>query len=276
MGPIRYIFPAFVLAMWVVCGLGLAGGQWTSIHWAMLGVAHLACAIIFSNFVYVFSYGYGISMVLVNLLVMAWQPLPAVLLIGGLGLAYGIRLVWFVYVRYQSQGYAATRKRGEVANAGVPLPLRLVHVDLLRVADDVCRHARLAGRRVVRLPSPRGSFAAQASCLPGCSLEAVADQQKQAAKAVNPGAFVTSGLYGRLRHPNYLGEIIFQVGLLVVAAVTATGPWALAAGTAGPLYIVILMYYAARDQDAQQGRRYGDNPAFQAYQRQSSSLLPGL
>jgi len=60
------------------------------------------------------------------------------------------------------------------------------------------------------------------------------------------------------------------------AAGGATGGWALAAGVAGPLYMVILMYYAARDQDHQQGRRYGSDPAYQAYRQQSSSLLPGL
>jgi steroid 5-alpha reductase family enzyme len=267
MGPIRYIFPVFVLAMWVVCGLGLASGQWAGIHWAMLGVAHLACAIIFSNFVYVFSYGYGTSMLLVNLLVMAWRPVPAVLLIGGLGLAYGIRLVWFVYTRY--------RTRGEVPNAGVPLPLRLfMWVSCGWLMTFVAMPAWLAGGSSGAITA--GILCGAGLMLAGLVLETVADQQKQLAKKSHPEAFVSSGLYERLRHPNYLGEVIFQIGLLLVTAVSATGPWALAAGVAGPLYIVILMYYAARDQDAQQRRRYGDDPTFQAHQRQSSSLLPGI
>ena len=67
-------------------------------------------------------------------------------------------------------------------------------------------------------------------------LEAVADQQKQSAKALNPTAFVSTGLYARLRHPNYLGEIVFQVGLIVAAVVAgAADGWTLAAGVAGPL-----------------------------------------
>jgi steroid 5-alpha reductase family enzyme len=112
--------------------------------------------------------------------------------------------------------------------------------------------------------------------LAGLLLEAAADRQKQAAKQANPAAFVASGLYARLRHPNYLGEVVFQGGLLIVAAVCATSLWALAMGVAGPLYIVILMFFAASDQDVQQRRRYGDDPAFKAHQRQSSSILPGL
>ena len=112
--------------------------------------------------------------------------------------------------------------------------------------------------------------------LAGLLLEAIADQQKQSAKASRPDMFVTSGLYARLRHPNYLGEIVFQVGLLVITIASASENWALAAGVLGPLYIVILMYYAARDQDSQQSARYGNDPAYASYRQQSSSLLPGL
>ena len=121
-----------------------------------------------------------------------------------------------------------------------------------------------------------GILAGAGLMLAGLLLEAVADQQKQAAKALAPATFVTSGLYARLRHPNYLGEIIFQLGLLVITVTSASGNWALAAGIPGPLYIVILMYYAARDQDSQQSTRYGNDPAYGSYRQQSSSLLPGL
>ena len=274
MGPIRYIFPSFVLAMWAVCGVGVANGQWLGIHWVMLGLALLSCTIIFANFVYVFSYGYGISMVLANLGVMAWRPVPAALLVGGLGLAYGLRLVWFVYARYRSQGYAATRARGEQANAGVPLPLRLfMWFSCGWLMMFVALPTWVAATSVETTP---WILAGAGLMLAGLLLESVADQQKQAAKASSPGAFVASGLYARLRHPNYLGEIIFQIGLLVITVVGASGGWALAAGVLGPLYILILMYYAARDQDGQQSKRYGNDPAYGSYREQSSSLLPGL
>jgi steroid 5-alpha reductase family enzyme len=274
MDPIRYIFPSFVIAMWVVCGVGLANGQWLGIHWVMLGLALLACGIIFANFVYVFSYGYGISMVLANLGVMAWRPVPAALLVGSLGIAYGLRLVWFVYARYRSPGYASLRAKGERANGGVPLPLRLFMwlscgwlMAFLAVPTWV---AAEAGELTT------GILAGAGLMLAGLLLEAVADQQKQAAKAASPGTFVASGLYARLRHPNYLGEIIFQIGLLLIAVTSASGNWALVAGVLGPLYIVILMYYAARDQDNQQSTRYGNDPAYGPYRQKSSSLLPGL
>lgn len=274
MGPIRFIFPAFVVAFWVICGLGVANGQWTGIQWAMLGLGHLGCAIIFANFVYVFTYGYAVSMVIVNLGVMAWRPVPAVLLVAGLGLAYGLRLLWFVHARYGSPSYRGNRERADKANANVPLPLRLfMWVSCGWLMAFVAMPAWVVAATGTLTP---GILAGAGVMLAGVLLEAVADQQKQAAKTRNPGGLVTGGLYARLRHPNYLGEIVFQIGLIVVTVTAAPDGWALAAGVAGPLYIAILMYYAARDQDHQQSQRYGTDPAYQSWRNQTSCLLPGL
>lgn len=274
MGPLRYIFFAFVLAFWVICGLGVANGQWTGIHWVMLGLAHLGCAIIFANFVYVFTYGYAVSMVIVNLGVMAWRPVPTVLLVAGLGLAYGLRLLWFVHTRYRSPSYRGNRERADKANANVPLPLRLfMWISCGWLMAFVAMPAWVVAATGGLTP---GILAGAGVMLAGLLLEAVADQQKQAAKMLNPCGLVTGGLYARLRHPNYLGEIVFQIGLITVAVVAAPGGWALVAGVVGPLYIAVLMYYAAHDQDHQQNQRHGTDPAYQAWRSQTSCLLPGL
>lgn len=273
MGPIRYIFPLFVLAMWATCGFGLASGQWTTVHWLMLAVSFLGCAIIFVQFAWVFSYGYAISMVLANGVAMALRPGPAVLLVGSIGMAYGLRLGWFVWARFNSQGYAAIRERGAKGDAAVPLPLRLfMWVCCSWLMAFVAMPAWVAGEPAA--PSI-GVYAGAAIAVVGLVLEALADQQKQSAKAAKPGSFVASGLYARIRHPNYLGEILFQLGLIIVGASAAGSAFALAAGVLGPLYIVILMVYAARDQDEQQLTRYGSDAAYREYRERSGSLLPG-
>jgi steroid 5-alpha reductase family enzyme len=236
-------------------------------------VSYLGCAIIFVNFVYVFSYGYAISMVLANAAVMALRPTPAVLLIGALGVAYGLRLGWFVWARYQSQGYSSTRAKGERTNAGVPLPLRLfMWVCCAWLMAFVAMPAWVAGEAATLSV---GVVAGALLALAGLVLESVADQQKQSAKALAPTTFVQGGLYARMRHPNYLGEILFQAGLIVTSVAASGSWWSLLAGILGPLYIVILMYYAAHDQDEQQATRYGNDPAYREYRAASGCLLPG-
>jgi steroid 5-alpha reductase family enzyme len=273
MGIIRYVFPAFVLAMWAAWGYGAATGGLAGIHWAVLALAYLGCAIIFVNFVYVFSYGYAISMVLANAAIMVAMPAAPALLVGSLGVAYGLRLGWFVWARYRSEGYAATRERGERSNAGVPLPFRLfMWICCSWLMAFVAFPAWVVGTEAELTV---GVLGGAALTLAGLVLEAVADQQKQAAKAASPGRFVTSGLYARIRHPNYLGEILFQLGLVAVSAAAAPTGLALALGTLGPLYIIVLMVAAARDQDEQQLTRYGSDPDYRAYRARSGSLLPG-
>jgi steroid 5-alpha reductase family enzyme len=274
MGPIKFIFPLFVIAMWAVCGLGIANGGWTSTHWLLLALGHLGCAIIFANFVWVFSYGYGISMVLANAAAIVANPRWGTILVGTLGIAYGLRLTWFVYRRYNSQGYATTRANGERANSGIPLPFRLfMWVCCSWLMAFVAMPALVVGASGATKP---GVLAGAALMLLGLVLESIADAQKQDAKTANPQTFVTTGLYARLRHPNYLGEIIFQIGLLVAGLSAAVNEWQLALCVPGPLYIAILMYYAARDQDRQQSERYGADPAYAAYRSRSHSLVPGL
>ena len=275
MSPIRYIFSLCVLAMWVLCGIGIANGQWTGIHWIMLGLAHIACAIIFRNFVYVFNYGYGTSMVLVNAAVIAWKPAPAVLLVGGLGILYGIRLILFVYARYSGASYGKIKASSAQANAAVPMPFRLfMWISCSWLMAFVPMAAWVVGNAPATGLAP-GVIVGAALMLAGLLFESVADAQKQSAKAAHPARFVSTGLYARIRHPNYLGEIAFQLGLIVAATSAASGAWAVGAGIVGPLYVAILMYYQSIEQDRGQDKRYGKDPDWQAYRERSGSLLPG-
>merc|ERR1712196_606384 len=47
----------------------------------------------------------------------------------------------------------------------------------------------------------------------GLAVEIVADEQKQRFKELHAETFVCTGLYKFSRHPNYMGEIIFHVGI---------------------------------------------------------------
>ncbi|MGL4649988.1 MAG: DUF1295 domain-containing protein, partial [Caldilineaceae bacterium] len=108
----------------------------------------------------------------------------------------------------------------------------------------------------------------------GLLLEALADAQKSAAKAAAPGRFVDSGLFGWVRCPNYLGEILFWVGNFVAAIGFLAGwaAWAIALG--GLTCLVLIMLGSAKRLEAAQDARYGALPAYRAYTQTTPVLLP--
>ena len=53
----------------------------------------------------------------------------------------------------------------------------------------------------------------------GFSIEIIADYQKTKFRSIseNKNKFITSGLWSKSRHPNYLGEIILWLGISVMS-----------------------------------------------------------
>jgi len=98
----------------------------------------------------------------------------------------------------------------------------------------------------------------------GSLINASADVQKMTAKAMGAG-LVADGIWRRVRHVNYLGDLLRYLSFAVVAG----SGWA---------YLVpglVLMLYLQRigQKERQMAAKY---PQFSAYQRRSSRLLPGL
>jgi protein-S-isoprenylcysteine O-methyltransferase Ste14 len=89
------------------------------------------------------------------------------------------------------------------------------------IAAWLCRHRRL----VAAVPPPPRAheligWAGVALAGVGLLIEAVADEQKLEAKRAAPAEPVMGGLYSWCRHPNYLGEILFHLGVCGLAAVS--------------------------------------------------------
>jgi steroid 5-alpha reductase family enzyme len=273
-GELRYIFPATIVLIWILFGLALGAGAWTPAQWLVLGLSHALCAVIFVNFVYVFNYGYALTKALNGLVLLALMPSLPAALVAGLSALFGLRLLQFTHARYRGAAYANNLARQRQANAAMPAPVKIflwIAVSWLMAfqampAYFVARNGSMSGWVVV----------GAALMLVGLVVETLADHQKQAAKNLEPRAFVASGLFRLARHPNYLGEIVFQAGY-IVAAVGSVGGWheqlmALAA----PGYIIVLMCFAGRNADREQAERYGKDPAWQAYRSRTGRFLPGL
>eukprot|EP01063_Lacrimia_lanifica_P030412 TRINITY_DN482_c1_g1_i7.p1 TRINITY_DN482_c1_g1~~TRINITY_DN482_c1_g1_i7.p1 ORF type:complete len:320 (+),score=107.08 TRINITY_DN482_c1_g1_i7:110-961(+) len=129
-------------------------------------------------------------------------------------------------------------------------------------------------------PSPAGaavSYAGSAFAAFGLCVESLADYQKMAFKSLHPEKFMSSGLFAYSRHPNYLGEMMVWAGLASAAQpLTAARPALAALAAASPLYVFAFIRYVSGVPMLVRAaeKRYGKDPAYQAYKASTGLLLP--
>ena len=272
---IRKIFSLFVLVMIGLFVLALRGGFWSPLNWAMLGVAAICCVLVFRCFVYIFNFSYGLACVLNGLLLAVWFGNTVAILLGGVMALYGLRLFLFTLFRVRSESYAPRVENVQKADAAMPSGVKIAL--LVQCSFLYCFHLfpiYIAGQGGVVTATV---LAGVAIILAGTLIEGLADAQKQKAKALVPDSFVTDGLFSRWRHPNYVGEILVQIGLIVVGLGAIPGGWVnYVAVTVAPLYIILLMIAECGRADRYMDLRYGDRNAFKAYVLRSGCYLPKL
>lgn len=110
----------------------------------------------------------------------------------------------------------------------------------------------------------------------GFAFEAVADAQKSAFKddPKNEGKFINVGLWKWSRHPNYFGEITLWTGILIIAVPVLSGlSWLV---VISPIFVFLLLTKISgiNLQDAQAKERWGDDPAYQQYRKNTPALFP--
>ena len=110
-------------------------------------------------------------------------------------------------------------------------------------------------------------------------LQTVADAQKFALKQSRGAeAICQTGLWRYSRHPNYLGEIVFQVGVMlagVLAALSVRSPAALLLSALAPSTFIAIMLGATRRLEDRQLEAYGDRPEYRAYVKAVPRLFVG-
>lgn len=110
----------------------------------------------------------------------------------------------------------------------------------------------------------------------GFAIEAVADAQKRRFRAdpANEGRFITTGLWAWSRHPNYFGEITLWVGIALIALPALSG-WQYAT-LISPVFVYLLLTRISGLPmlESRAKRRWGDEPEFQAYKRNTPVLVP--
>jgi steroid 5-alpha reductase family enzyme len=112
----------------------------------------------------------------------------------------------------------------------------------------------------------------------GFAIEAMADQQKRRFKArpENAGRFISTGLWGWSRHPNYFGEIVLWIGVALVALPALEG-WQLAT-LVSPVFVTLLLTRVSGVPLLEQraDARWGDDPEYGAYKARTPVLVPRL
>jgi steroid 5-alpha reductase family enzyme len=110
----------------------------------------------------------------------------------------------------------------------------------------------------------------------GVAFETVGDWQLARFKhdRANAGRVMDRGLWRYTRHPNYFGEITLWAGILVIAIPQLAGwNWLV---VLSPLFVALLLTRVSGINllDAIAKKRWGDDPAWQAYVARTSVLFP--
>jgi steroid 5-alpha reductase family enzyme len=112
----------------------------------------------------------------------------------------------------------------------------------------------------------------------GFLLESAADLQKYrfSHNAANKNKWIDEGVWRWSRHPNYFGEMLVWAGIWFVAVPSIAGGWQLGLSLAGPLFIICLLLFVSGLPPLEKGadKRWGTNPAYQAYKKRTSLLIP--
>lgn len=112
--------------------------------------------------------------------------------------------------------------------------------------------------------------------LAGFFFEVIADTQKTRFRAdsANEGKFITTGLWSISRHPNYFGEIVLWIGIAVIAFPALSG-WQYIT-LISPVFVIFLLTRVSGINLLERAgkKRWGDDPAYQAYLDSTPALVP--
>lgn len=112
----------------------------------------------------------------------------------------------------------------------------------------------------------------------GFGIEVVADRQKSRFKAdpANKGRFISTGLWAKSRHPNYFGEIVLWIGVLLVAVPVLEG-WQWVA-LLSPVFVALLLIKGSGipPLEKKADKSWGGQPDYEAYKKNTPVLVPAI
>lgn len=135
----------------------------------------------------------------------------------------------------------------------------------------------LASPHAALAPAGLADFSGACLWVGGFLLETVADTQKFVFRSsdTNKGKYITSGLWGACRHPNYCGELMMWIGLCSTCSAGFRGVQWL--GWISPLFTAFLLLKVtgvpALEKSGEE--KWGKDPHYRNYMKHTNLLLPG-
>ena len=246
-------------------------------YWVLLVFSLVFSAVGFYMYIYFFSLGYGLAVAALGaVLAVGFRHSLGVveLLVCLLLVVYGLRLGGYLLVReIRSAAYRKVLSPEMERSRRMALGPKLaiwVSCALLYTLEVIPVYFRLQNGAAPDSLLSVG-FGVMAF---GLLLETAADIQKTLAKRKDPCRFVDTGLYRIVRCPNYLGELIFWLGVLLsgLSALEGAVQWVLA--VLGYVCLIYIMFSGARRLEIRQDGNYGEDPEYQEYCRTVPILLP--
>jgi steroid 5-alpha reductase family enzyme len=112
----------------------------------------------------------------------------------------------------------------------------------------------------------------------GFAMEMIADAQKSRfnANTANKGKFIQTGLWSRSRHPNYFGEIVLWIGVMIIALPVLQG-WQWVA-LISPVFVTLLLTRVSGVPllEKKADQKWGGQAEYETYKKQTPVLIPRI
>jgi steroid 5-alpha reductase family enzyme len=244
---------------------------------AMFAVALVFSSIGFKKYVWFISIGYGFSVAAIGvalLIVGRGQLTAGTACACGLLVAYGLRLGGYLtYRELRSSSYNSKMKNEIKSGDGMSMVAKCA-IWISAALLYACETSPVIFRFVNGSGTDALLVIGMVISVVGLIVETAADLQKNAAKKKAPYAFVSTGLFSFVRCPNYLGEMIFWLGMLLQGSTALQGFWQWALVLLGYALLIYIMFSGARRLEIRQNRNYGKDPAYQRYVKTVPILIP--
>ncbi len=246
-------------------------------YWIILLLSLAACSVGFHMYIWFFSVGYGLSIAAISLTlgILFHRTLgPAEWTACILLLVYGLRLAGYLFFREKKSAVYRKVLDPELDRSRkMPLAAKVAlwaTCGLLYTLMTIPLYFRMKNH-----VAPDAAFWAGVVIMAaGILMELIADLAKTAAKKKNSRRFVDTGLYRLVRCPNYFGELLLWLGVLISGVTALQGVWQWVLSILGFVLISWVMFSGARRLEIRQDKNYGNDPEYQKYVRSVPIIIP--